>query len=121
MALKAGMITFAMLEKLAGKCKTMTVAVPAASLYTFHTYEQIGKFQRTGVSRLSATAMVAGNLRADMKMWLELRSHFNGAAWHKAIHQVLSVTGVTDGLERRNKRPIKNSFQGGRGFSRGNG
>ena len=55
-------------------------------------------------------------------MWLELRSHLNGAARRKAINQVLSVIGATDassyGLGRRNERPIKNSFQGGRGFSR---
>ena len=79
-ALEAGMITFAMLERLAGKCTSMTVAVSAASLYTFYKYKQIGKFQRTGVSRASASARAAGNLRADMKTWSELRLQFNGAA-----------------------------------------
>ena len=95
-ALETGLTTFAMLGKLAGKCTSMTVASPAASLYAFHMYKQIGKFQRTGVSRLSATARVAGNLRAEMKMWLEMRSHLNGAAWYKALQQVLPVTVATD-------------------------
>ena len=71
-ALEAGMIMFAMSKKLAGKCTSMTVAVPAASLYTFHMYKQIGKFQRRRMSRASAAARVAGNLSAEMKMWLEL-------------------------------------------------
>ena len=73
--LEAGLMTFAMPERLAGKNTSMTVAVPAASLYMFHMYKQIGQFQRTGVSRVSATARAAGNLRAEMKMWLELRSY----------------------------------------------
>lgn len=33
----------------------MLVAVPAASLYTFRMYKQIGQIQRTGMSRVSAT------------------------------------------------------------------
>ena len=40
-ALETGLITFAMLEKLAGKCTSMTVAAPAASLNTFYMYRQI--------------------------------------------------------------------------------
>ena len=48
------------------------------------------------MDRVSATARVAGNLRAEMEMWLELRSHLNGAAWYNTLHQALSVTWAAD-------------------------
>ena len=97
-AIDASSITFAELEKVAGKCTSMTVAVPAASLYTFHMYKQIGHLQRTGKSRVSATVKVApnGSLRAEFDRWLEVRARMNGATWFQAQHRVLSVSGATD-------------------------
>lgn len=51
-ALEKSLIIFATLEKFAGKCASMTVAVPAATLYTLHSHKQIGQFQRTGMGRV---------------------------------------------------------------------
>ena len=44
----SGWISFVDLERLAGKCTSMSVAVLPASLYTYHMYEHIAKFRRTG-------------------------------------------------------------------------
>ena len=41
-------ISFSQLEKLAGKCSSMSIAVPPASLYTHHMYHQIAAFKRSG-------------------------------------------------------------------------
>ena len=41
-------ISFSPLEKLAGKCTSMSVAVSPASLYTHHMYRQIAAFKRSG-------------------------------------------------------------------------
>ena len=41
-------ISYSQLEKLAGKCTSMSVAVPPASLYTHHMYRQIAKFKSPG-------------------------------------------------------------------------
>ena len=41
-------ISFSQLGKLAGKCTSMSVAVPRASLYTHHMYCQIAAFKRSG-------------------------------------------------------------------------
>ena len=38
-AITSGAITFQMLEKLAGKCTSLSVAVPVAALYTHHMYK----------------------------------------------------------------------------------
>ena len=56
-AITSGCISFVDLERLAGKCSSMSVAVPSASLYTYHMYKHIAKFRRTG-GRVEA-AMIA--------------------------------------------------------------
>ena len=47
-AITSGWISFVDLERLAGKCTSMSVAVPPASLYTYRMYKHIAKFRRTG-------------------------------------------------------------------------
>lgn len=91
-------ITFATLEKLAGKCTSMQVAVPAAKRYTHFMYKQIAKFQKSAKSRVSATVKIAKNsgLMGELVRWLEVRERMNGAPWYKASHQLLSLTGATD-------------------------
>ena len=44
-------ITFTMLEKLAGKCTSMSVAVPPAALYTHYMHKAIGDFRGSGGKR----------------------------------------------------------------------
>ena len=44
-------ISFNQPKKLAGKCKSVSVGVPPASLYTHHTYRQIAAFKRSGLRR----------------------------------------------------------------------
>lgn len=56
-----GFITFAMLEKLAGKCTSMSVAVPPAALYTHHMYKQIRNFRRSGGARQNTEIAVPQN------------------------------------------------------------
>lgn len=45
-AIKTGSITFALLEKLAGKCTSMSVVVPPTALYTHHMHKCIGNLRR---------------------------------------------------------------------------
>ena len=44
----SGWISFVDVERLAGKCTSMSVAAPPSSLYTYHMYKQIATFRRTG-------------------------------------------------------------------------
>ena len=97
-ALSSGVITFKLLEKLAGKCTSLSVAVPVAALYTHHMYKQIAIFQRTGGKKRNMDIEIPQNsgLRLEMLKWLEVRKQFNGASWYRAEHKLVSLTGASD-------------------------
>ena len=81
-AITSGWISFVDLERLAGTCTSMSVAVPPASLYTYHMYKHIAKFRRTG-GRVKA-AMIAvqkgRGLSDELHTWREVRHRMNGAS-----------------------------------------
>ena len=97
-AVKDGKIAFPTLEKVAGKCTSMSVACPAALLYTHFMYKEIAKFQRSGGKRKTFDILVAKNsgLRFEFDQWLAVRAEMNGAQWHKALHQKMTLTGSSD-------------------------
>ena len=97
-AITCGWISFVDLERLAGKCTSMPVTVPPASLYTYHMYKHITKFRRTE-SRVKA-AMIAVQKGRDLwdefHTWREVRHRMNGASWYDATHHSIKLTGATD-------------------------
>ena len=97
-AITSGAITFQMLEKLAGKCTSLSVAVPVAALYTHHMYKQIASFQRTGGGHRSTAISIPKNsgLMFEMEKWLEVRKELNGASWYRAEHKMVILTGASD-------------------------
>ena len=98
-AVTSGAITFQMLEKLAGKCTSLSVAVSVAALYTHHMYKQIASFQRTGGRYRSTVISIPKNSGLMFEMetrWLEVRKEFNGASWYRAEHQIVILTGASD-------------------------
>ena len=114
-AIASESITFQMLEKLAGKCTSLSVAVPVAALYTHHMCKSLTAFQRTGGRRPNMDIDISpnGGLMFEMQRWLEVRKKFNGASWYRAEHKLLSLTGASDassggwgGLIRSPGQPI---------------
>ena len=97
-AISDGSIPFPTLEKVAGKCTSMSVACPAALLYTHFMYKEIGKFQRQGSKRKAFRIPIPANsgLRFEFDQWLAVRTRLNGAQWHKALHQRMTLTGSSD-------------------------
>ena len=97
-AITSGAITFQMLEKLAGKCTSLSVAVPVAALYTHHMYKQIASFRRTGGRHRSTAISIPKNsgLMFEMGKWLEVCKEFNGASWYRAEHKMVILTGASD-------------------------
>ena len=96
-AIDSRSISFGQLEKLAGKCTSMSVAVPPASLYTHHTYRQIAVFERSGSRKTLSSIAVSkrGALRFEMEGWLEVRSRLNGEPWYDATRHTLTISGAT--------------------------
>ena len=86
------------LESLAGKCASMSVAVPSASLYTYHMYKHVAKLCRTGGGgRAAMIAVQKGRgLSDEFCTWREVRHYMNGASWYDATHQSIKLTGTTD-------------------------
>lgn len=101
-ALERRVISFHMLEKVAGKCTSMSVACPAAALYTHHMYQQIANFQRTGGRGANPDIAIAtnGGLFFEFEQWLSVRERMNGASWYSAVHQHLTITGASDASSR---------------------
>ena len=97
-AIPSGWISFVDLERLAGKCTSMSVAVPPPSLYAYHMYKHIAKFRRTG-GRVKA-AMIAvekgWGLSDELHTWREVRHRMNGASWYDTTHHSINLTGATD-------------------------
>lgn len=97
-AITSRSITFQMLEKLVGKCTSLSVAVPVAALYTHHMYKSLATFQRRGGRKPSMEIEIPSNsgLMFELQRWLEVRMHFNGASWYRAEHKHLALTGASD-------------------------
>ena len=97
-AITSGWIPFVDLERLAGKCTSMSVAVPPASLYTYHMYKHIAKFRRTeGRVKAAMIAVQKGRgLSDEFHTWREVRHRINEASWFEATHHWVKLTGATD-------------------------
>ena len=91
-------ISFSQLEKLAGKCTSMSVAIPPASLYTHHMYPQIAGSKRSGGRKNLPSIAVSerSGLPFEVERWSEVRSRLNGAPWYDATRHVLTISGATD-------------------------
>ena len=91
-------ISFSQLEKLAGKCTSMSVAVPPVSLYTHHMYRQIATFKRSGGRKdLSSTAVSErSGLRFERERWIEVGIRLHRAPWYDATPHVLTISVGTD-------------------------
>ena len=76
----------------------MSDAVPPTSLYTYHMYEHIAKFHRTGgrVKEAMIAVQKGRGLSDEFRTWREVRHHMNGAPWYDATHHSIKLTGATD-------------------------
>ena len=85
-AIDSRSISLSQLKKLTGKCTSMSVAVPPASLYTHHMYRQIAVIERSkdGKDLSSIAVSERSSLPFKMERWLEVRTRLNGAPWYEA-------------------------------------
>ena len=92
-AIDSRSISFSQLGKLAGKCTSMSVAVPPASLYTHHMYSQIAVIKRSEDRKNLSSIAVSerSGLRSEIERWLEVRTRLNGAPWYDATRHALII------------------------------
>ena len=76
----------------------MSEAVPLATLYTHHIYQQIAAFKCSGGRKHLSSIAVSKRtgLQFEMERWLEVRSQLNGAPWYDATWHILTISGATD-------------------------
>ena len=85
-AIDSRSISLSQLKKLTGKCTSMSVAVPPASLYAHHMYRQIAvvKCSEDRNDLSSITVSKRSRLRFEMERWFEVRTRLKGAPWYEA-------------------------------------
>ena len=98
--LKKGVSNFVELEKIVGKCRSMSIAVPAAALYTRAQYKTLKEEERPH-KRGETKIYIVGELKEELEMWLKLATKLNGATWRKPSNIRLAVQGFSDSSSRR--------------------
>ena len=74
------------LQRLSGKCISLSLAIPGARLYLNDIYNAIAKSQRHGCSK---PILVTGPLKHELEQWLFLESRSGSLPWLlKTHHQV---------------------------------
>ena len=99
--LKKGVSNFVELEKIVGKCRSMSIAVPAAALYTRAQYKTLKEEERPHKRGETKTIYIVGDLKEELEMWLKLATKLNGATWRKPSNIRLAVQGFSDSSSRR--------------------
>ena len=99
--LKKGVSNFVELEKIVGKCRSMSIAVPAAALYTRAQYKTLKEEERPHKSGETKSIYIVGELKEELEMWLKLATKLNGATWRKPSNIRLTVQGFSDSSSRR--------------------
>ena len=85
--LAAGKVTVTRLEKIAGKCVSMSVAIRPASLWTHYMF--------AAIARATGRVIDLGplpDLRAELRTWLGLSATSQEGPWYKARHYAVKLT-----------------------------
>ena len=95
------------LERCVGKCRSMSIAVPCAVLYTRAQYTALSNHLDYGavpkVARKRVLSILPGSdLEEELKVWLQLRTELvNGSMWMEVDRIILRMQAFTDALSRR--------------------
>ena len=96
-ALDEGGLSFRTLERIAGKCMSLTVAVRPASLWTHAMFAVLSKLEKTGTSRIDLASHAHADLLGEFKQWMTITSTSQEGPWQRARHFTAVLTcGATD-------------------------
>ena len=86
-ALTTGFLTSRTLERIAGKCVSMSVAIRPASLWTHYMFAALKRASGTSIRLRDKPDLVA-----ELSRWLQLSSTSQEGPWFKARHFKLTLT-----------------------------
>lgn len=97
-ALDTGYVTIQTLERIAGKCTSMAVAIRPASLWTHCMFSQLARKSARGDRDSNRVRFDANpELAGEFHQWLELEPKTHQGPWFKARHFTAALTvGATD-------------------------
>ena len=87
--------------KVVGKGSYMSIAVPAAVLYTRIQYQTLKKEERPHKRGESNKIVISKSLRKELEMWLNLKTFLNGAKWRKPGQVSVTLEEYSDSSSRR--------------------
>ena len=91
-----GMVPLSTLEKIAGKCMSMKVAIRPASLWTHYMFEAIRKTQHPHhrVWQHRVRVPLRSGIREELELWGGLTEHSQEGPWYLAKHFSVVLTRV---------------------------
>ena len=96
-ALEEGRLSFRTLERIAGKCMSLTVAIRPASLWTHAMFAVLSKLEKSGASRIDLARDSHADLVGEFRQWMRVTSTSHEGPWQQARHFTASFTcGSTD-------------------------
>lgn len=91
--LGAGELSFRTLERIAGKCMSMTVAIRPASLWTHAMFTVLAKLEKSGLRHIDLSRDEFVDLRGEFHQWAGISSTSHEGPWQKAHHFTAALTG----------------------------
>lgn len=90
--LAAKELSFRTLQRIAGKCMSMTVAIRPASLWTHAMFAVLAALEKSGMSVVYLERPSNADLVGELKQWLGLTATSQEGPWQRARHFSASIT-----------------------------
>ena len=93
-------LSYRTLQRIAGKCMSMTVAIPPASLWTHAMFAVLASLEKAGSSRVDLSRDDRADLLGEFRQWLSLTTTSHEARWRRARHLLVRLQGASDASSR---------------------
>lgn len=95
-ALDDGGLAYRTLQRIAGKCMSMTVAIRPASLWTHAMFAVLSAMDKTNTRRVDLACDANADLRGEFHQWLSLTASSHEGPWQRASHLLVEIDGSSD-------------------------
>ena len=85
-ALEEGWLSVRTLQRIAGKCMSLTMAIRLASLWTHAMFAVLSKLEKSGVSRIDLAHDFHVDLVGEIQQRMRITSTSHGGPWQRALN-----------------------------------